>query len=170
MATPMEEFLRMNAQWGLPMPGATRPPTAPQSPYMPPQAQGQFPLPLMGEAPMAQMPMTEEEPAEEMAPGGFAPAAFAPPRQMMPPRNADVFGDFTSRLGLRAPTASPQGPLPAQASPPGAPRYVQAQPSQMPQQQMAHPTPRVSPMLAKRFPGSTRTASLVDAARARRGY
>ncbi len=168
MATPMEEFLRLNAQWGAPLPGAARPPALPQSPYLPPQAApGQFPMPMMSEAPL-QTPMTDA-PVEEAAPTGYTPAAFAPPGQITAPRNADIFGDFTSRLGLRAPTATPTGPLGAPPALTADPRRLQAQPGQM-SGPMAQPAPTVNPMLAKRYPSSNRTRQLVDAARARRGY
>lgn len=175
MERPLEDFLAMQSQWGVPMPAT--PPGFGASSLFAPAMSGLGLAP--GITPMLPPPMLPEMPAvEEEAPveeTGFAAAPFAPPRMMERPANQDVFGDWLSRLGIARPTTPPG------ASPPGMPqpqqttdpRLLRAQPTTMPRgpvAPVAKPTYRPSPALAHRYPGASRLAPLLDRARERRGW
>ena len=169
MERPLESWLQAQSQWGLPPPpsggfGASSL-FAPTTPGLGLSAG----IPPM----MPAMPAEEEAPVEET---GFTAAPFQPPRMMERPRNEDIFGEWLARLGIARPQAAPiggVGQMMAQPQPQAAPRMLQAQPNEMPRgpvAPVAKPTYRVSPMLARRYPGATRMAQLVDGARKKRGY
>lgn len=192
MERPLEEFLRLNSTWGLPSPafrvGFPKPAFTDPAPAMP--TAPPMPMPsLYGGAPAA--PVEDAAPVESAPPmqGGFTPAPFTlPGKQFERPKNAEVFGPFLERLGIRAPQAAlnpAQALMQQQPQEEPAPRYLQAQPQQQgaPEQrpgvgpgegQASTRRPKQqwqeSPALARRYPGATRMRQLVDKAREKRGY
>lgn len=186
MERPLENFLRMNAAWGLPMPEA--PLSLPPSPFQPsppygigynalfPPGFGPLapPAPPAIAEPPAPAPAPAPVPAAAAAPApiGYTPAAFEPPRMIARDR-ADVYGDYLATLGLRMPPAAEPSPLPPAPPPPPVRQPIQTTPTMPPPQAYARaepPQPRVHPLLARRYPDATRMRALVDRARQRRGY
>lgn len=197
MDPSLEDFLRMTSQLGIPAPAQATPPTLAASPTAPPPpAWGMPPASTLPPAPplagltAPRVPPTDGTPppfggpAHPPATGGFAPAAFTPPDRIAADEGG-LFGDYLSTLAQGRPEAAAPPVLPQGGPPPGIfpgdqlPGFPQQAPpsrqlpaapgsvGQMPA--YAQPAP-VPPGLARRYPGATRMAQLLGAARARRGF